>query len=369
MATLTYGFSADLGGGPYDRRRAGEADGRPDTIAEPDALDVLFEVPSAEFPTLQDALDAWSPATQPRAVIQITDSRTYAGCTIAKGGTELVVQAARNRRPLLDGDIIVTGSAERARLVLDGLLIAGRVDLQGTRGELELRHCTLVPGRTLDEHGQPAEPARSSLSAGPSNTSLRVSLDRSVTGPLRLPAEAAGLTVRDSIVDAPGGTVAAIAASDGGDQPGPAATLERVTVFGRVRVRELTLASAVLFTEEVTAERRQGGCVRFSYLPNGSQTPRRYRCQPDLLLERAARSGQPTAPAGLVPAFTAKQYGHPGYAQLAPECAVELRTGAEDGSEMGAFSRLRQPQREASLRVRLDEYLPFGLDAELIYVT
>jgi hypothetical protein len=371
-ATLTYGFSADLGGGPYDRRRRkaeGEADGRPDTIAEPDALDVLFEVPSAEFPTIQDAVDAWSPAMHPRAVIQLTDSRTHPGCTITKGGAELVVQAARNRRPLLTGDVVVTGAAERARLVLDGLLVAGRVDLQGTRGELELRHCTLVPGRTLGEDGQPAEPARSSLSVDPANTSLRVTVDHSITGPLRLPAGTAALVVRDSIVDAPGAAGAAIAAPDGGDQPGPAATLERVTVFGRVRVRELTLASAVLFTAPVLAERRQGGCVRFSFLPDGSQTPRRYRCQPDLLLERAAQGGQPAAPAGLTPAFTARQYGHPGYAQLAPECAAELRTGAEDGSEMGAFSRLRQPQREANLRVRLDEYLPFGLDAELIYVT
>jgi hypothetical protein len=36
---------------------------------------------------------------------------------------------------------------------------------------------------------------------------------------------------------------------------------------------------------------------------------------------------------------------------------------------MGAFSDLRQPQRETNLRVRLDEYLPFGLRPALIYVT
>ena len=36
---------------------------------------------------------------------------------------------------------------------------------------------------------------------------------------------------------------------------------------------------------------------------------------------------------------------------------------------MGAFSHLRQPQREANLRVRLEEYLPFGLEPGLIYVT
>jgi hypothetical protein len=36
---------------------------------------------------------------------------------------------------------------------------------------------------------------------------------------------------------------------------------------------------------------------------------------------------------------------------------------------MGAFSSLKQPQREANLRIRLEEYLPFGLEAGLIYVT
>ena len=36
---------------------------------------------------------------------------------------------------------------------------------------------------------------------------------------------------------------------------------------------------------------------------------------------------------------------------------------------MGAYCQLKQPQRESNLRIRLDEYLPFGLEAGLIYVT
>ena len=62
-------------------------------------------------------------------------------------------------------------------------------------------------------------------------------------------------------------------------------------------------------------------------------------------------------------------YGRPEYCQLSPSCPLEIRTGAEDGSEMGAYCHLKQPQRESNLRIRLDEYLPFGLDAGLIYVT
>jgi hypothetical protein len=36
---------------------------------------------------------------------------------------------------------------------------------------------------------------------------------------------------------------------------------------------------------------------------------------------------------------------------------------------MGAFCVLKEPQREANLRIRHDEYLPVGLEAGLIYVT
>jgi hypothetical protein len=71
----------------------------------------------------------------------------------------------------------------------------------------------------------------------------------------------------------------------------------------------------------------------------------------------------------LVPAYTSTSYGQPGYAQLHVSCPREIATGASDESEMGVFCHLKQPQREANLRLRLEEYLPFGLEAGLIYVT
>jgi hypothetical protein len=105
-------------------------------------------------------------------------------------------------------------------------------------------------------------------------------------------------------------------------------------------------------------------------VPGGSTTPRRFRCQPDLALTGVTSPAAIAATrARLVPAFTSTEYGDPGYGQLAIGCARELRTGAEDGSEMGAFSSLKQPQREANLRIALDEYLRSGLDAGIFYVT
>ena len=45
------------------------------------------------------------------------------------------------------------------------------------------------------------------------------------------------------------------------------------------------------------------------------------------------------------------------------------RHGADDEGEMGVMHALFQPQRETNLRIRLEEYLRFGLRAGLIYET
>jgi hypothetical protein len=36
---------------------------------------------------------------------------------------------------------------------------------------------------------------------------------------------------------------------------------------------------------------------------------------------------------------------------------------------MGTFCHLKQPQRESNLKIRLKEYLPFGLEPAVVYVT
>ena len=69
------------------------------------------------------------------------------------------------------------------------------------------------------------------------------------------------------------------------------------------------------------------------------------------------------------PQFTSLNYGDPGYCQLSQRCAIEIRQGAEDEAEMGVFHNLYQPQRETNLRVRLDEYLRFGLEAGIFYAS
>ena len=71
----------------------------------------------------------------------------------------------------------------------------------------------------------------------------------------------------------------------------------------------------------------------------------------------------------LVPAFTSLRYADPGYCQLRISAPEQIRVGADDQAEMGAFHDLFQPQRESNIRARLREYLRFGLEAGVFYQT
>jgi len=620
--SYTYGFSGNLGGGPYDRTSVQPVAGDPGpaipaTVAKPDALGAPIRVPSPGINTISDAIAAWNPLVRPQAVIQIEDNRTYEeNLTInlplvaVPPGTPnrlLVIQAAHLQRPILIGNITITGGTGAEEFVLNGLLVAGQLHVQGNLRMVEIVHSTLVPGTGLDEQGEPLHPDLPGVQVDPPADALQLLIDHSITGALRLPEGMTGLVVRDSIIDSPRrtgsadfspvlisgnlspfpaissaapklnvtigdegpytatlatvpGTLAeardalqaairaahptlpftaarvlsannrlivlpgaheqlvievagsdhtaselrldpassrqtsavvsgtlspfptltsaspalrvavgaepvqtatfagvpttvaqardqlqaairaagatpgfigavvtnmdsqlvvisgdgaspitfataaadtttltqlmldterpAIAADAAGDIPGPPATLLRTTIFGEVHVQQLVLASEVIFTALVLSQRRQNGCVRFSFVPEGSITPRRYRCQPDFEIEQRIQDAERAAAASgttlsdldrdairddvrgcLQPSFTDIHYGLPGYGQLSVSCPQQIQTGAADGSEMGAFCFLKQPQRVTSLRVRLEEYLPFGLEPGLIYVS
>ncbi|MGH7516517.1 MAG: hypothetical protein ACREOC_03470 [Gemmatimonadales bacterium] len=382
-----YGFSADLGGGPYQRSKW-----LVDSEVPARRFDVRENGVVPEFPTIDAALNAWVLAGRPDAVIMILDNRTYtlASPLSLADDSFLVIQAADRKRPHIipdGGELQVTGDHPGAELTLSGLLVEGAVHLTGETQRLRLLHTTLVPGRSLREDGTPSSQLPSvtvegtDVAGDPINAAFRLQIAFAITGPLRLPGHADSLVLLDSIVDGLGS--AAVAATGTNDEPGPPGTLERVTIFGRSFFRKLPLASEVIFSEPVDSAQQQSGCVRFSFVPDGSVTPRRYRCQPDLevavRIERAERSGALTPAqrsaivaqvlARMAPSFTSIHYGAPGYAQLRLSCPIEIRTGAEDGSEMGVFCHLKQPQRESNLRIRLEEYLPFGLEPGVIYIT
>lgn len=384
-----FGFPADLGGGAY-RRRAREI--RRD-------LPGLLVIPVDEsgdpgsFDTIAGALAHWVAEGRPNCVVRIGDSRTYAEALSVEpaDGRFLALEAADGERPhlRLDGPLLIEGVHEDAQVTLSGLPVEGRVEIAGSLGRLRLLHTTLVPGVSIAEDDPPAalEPgiwaAATDGDGQAINGELRVEPAFSIAGPIRMPAGAEGLFAFDSIIDGLGAP--AVAGPDAEDEPGPPVRLERCTLRGATRVREVMLGSECLFDGLVEAQRVRTGCLRFSYVPPGSRAPRRYRCQPTLAIraeierrERAAGGPIPDAEKALVrdrigrrvrPEYTSEDYGRPAYLQLSLKAAPEIATGAEDGAEMGAYCHLKQPQREANLRLRLEEYLPFGLEAGLIYAT
>jgi len=255
------------------------------------------------------------------------------------------VRAANDHRPtlMLGGDLVINGAAG-AEVTLNGLLInGGAIRVKGALRALRLRHCTLVPS---------AEP---SLIVNLPN--VKIEIDHCIVGAVRV-HERSDVSITDSIVDATNAAAVAFAAANGTDAGG---TLQMAdsTIVGAVRTLELRLASNSIFLSDVISEKKQEGCARFCYLPMTSVVPRRYRCQPES--DSDARRVRPQ--------FTSLRYGDPGYGQLSLRTAKEIRTGADDEAEMGAFHELHQPQRETNLRVRLAEYLRFGLEAGIFYVT
>jgi hypothetical protein len=427
-----YGFSSDVGGGPYDRRRsvaewlkprAGSTGGDPSVGQELWQIGVTKDPqtladapdPGQLVQTLQDAVAAWAAhvADNPDAfgLIAMMDSRTYeadltgAHAIEIPAGSRLAIVAAEwpttettsvgtttptgppervagrltpdEVRPHLLGDVSVQGTAGTddqgpGELILDGLLIEGQLTvLEGDLGALTVNHCTLVPA-------QGGLVVNSAAEAGMKNDRLTISMERTISGPITLPETVPELQLKDCVVDAP--SVGTDAPSVGIAAPGADVRVLTSTIFGNTESRSLEASDSV-FEEQIDVHRRQSGCIRFSYVPRDSRTPRRYRCQPDLALAEYAQELDKTTVddlteaeeafvrARLTPRFTSTHYGDPAYAQLSLACAVEIRTGAEEGAEMGVFNHLQQPQREANLRAALEEYLRFGLEAGLFYVT
>jgi hypothetical protein len=357
-----YGFSAEMGGGTY---------GRTATFATDLEQEGLIKVPS-ERGTIQEAITALS-ATG--GVIEIEDSAYYIETPVISlpAGSKIEIRGAEEVRPVLvlSANLEIIGGPN-TEVSFNGLLIAGgclHVPWQNGSGDdnelssLQIRHCTLVPGPTEAIGSVPAQPFQPRVVVEAAGTTLDIS--QSIVGGIRA-AEGAIVHITDSIIDAAHEQEVAFAGLDD-RSPGGVMQVKNTTIIGKVNTRIMELASNTIFyaslqspdtwISPVSAERLQEGCVRFSYLPPGHSLPRPYQCQP-----------APGAdPARVRPVFTSLLYGDAGYCQLSGHCATEIKEGADDEAEMGAFHNLYQPQRESNLRVRLNEYLRFGLEAGIFY--
>lgn len=366
-----YGFSADIGGGEYDRPLSQPADYKIYRVGEGETYDHI-----------NDALTQWSTDKPYNAVIEITDGRVYV--EKIKIGLDnnhsLQIRASNKKRPVLrlldyqtsaPDALSVTGE-EGSWFTLDGLLITGRgVQVEGNMAGMMVRHTTIVPGWGLHCDCEPWRPSEPSLVLNEAPKCLRV--ERSILGSIQVNREEVReepgkIQISDSILDATSPDEEALCAPEE-TIANVIVQITRSTVIGRMCLHELELGENTIFYGMATVARRQFGCVRFCYVTPGSRTPRRFSCQPDLAEAAVEAQFRAQEDERVRPRFNSLRYGQPAYCQLADECAVEIKRGADDESEIGVFHDLFQPQREANLRARLEEYTSAGMNLGIFFAS
>lgn len=351
QVTYHYGFSADLGGGEYGRERIDDPQGT-----------VIAGVPG-KYPTITAALKALKGG----GIVEISGSGRYEEnlSVEVNAGENITLRADLKSRPtlVLSADIQIDGG-EDSGFRLEGILVSGgclRVGKTAHLARLHICHATIVPGLGLEPDGAPQMPGAPGLVVERDNVS--VTIDHAIVGSLYINS---GSTVvaSNSIIDAASPDVTAYAGADGSEHGGQL-SLVNCTAIGRIRARAFgTVANSILLAEPADGDplpavhvtRRQIGCVRFSWLPADSVVPRRYRCLPGESEERL-----------VIPQFSSLRYGNAAYCQLARSTPEGIRRGGDDEGEMGVYHDLFPAQREANLRIRLQEFLRAGLRAGIFY--
>ncbi|BDC51025.1 hypothetical protein F183_A33410 [Bryobacterales bacterium F-183] len=356
------GFPAEIGSGQYERQDSmqGEPTAFVGDLADPQVAALHQANPQIPLFASLDAALAASQSSWPEGetrIIEIVDSKTYvediAKVLTPKNGT-LMIRASNHHRPaiLLASPWEIEGGPGSA-ITLDGLLVANHpVIVSGATNSLSIAHCTLVP-------------RAAGLSLHLTSSSLEATIATSILGTLIADPDAT-VSISDSILDATSESAMAVEGPTGAF--GAALTIIRCTIIGSVRTTELTLGEDSIFLGTVTVERKQKGCVRYSWLNPGGRVPRRFHCVPEIPASATPAEAR-RIERGLKPRFTSLLYGRPGYAQLDWRGPVAIYRGASTESEMGAYSSLRQPQKEDALQARLAEFLPVQLEAGIFWAT
>jgi hypothetical protein len=345
-----YGFSANIGAGGYERA---------ETLTDPGTG--VIQTGGAIQTSNSANPNFLPPGGANGAVIEIVDSATYTPVDDRNQITQLELRAADGQRPYLRLTHpwrLNTSANVGSALTLNGIWLgadgANPLRFIGDYKTVRLQCVTLDPGGT-DADGNAIPPVPLSIDG---NVETLI-IQSSIVGQIRVgPAgDLVNLEISDSIVDGRNSSGPAIA------MPSGRLTLRRATVFGEVAVEWLD-ASEALLTGYTNVTNTQDGCFRFS-----------------AVLERR-NPFNPASPHSRVPhpyeshfirdfdgTFTSRVFGDPGYAQLAAGAPAALLRGAENRSELGAFSGLMNPIKLDSLQAKVDEFAPFGLLPVYIFET
>src|SRR5581483_7411427 len=191
--SYNYAFSADMGGGEYER-----------TLSQPSTYTLYVVGENEPYARINDALAQWKNDQPTNAVIEITDSGAYVEpINIVLGpGQSLQLRAASGKRPVIrllnwqtsaPDNLTIEGTAntddpnsEPANwFTLDGIVVTGRgVQVQGVVGGVTIRHSTLVPGWGMDCNCEPQRPTDPSLELDGAPNCLRI--EHSILGAIQV---------------------------------------------------------------------------------------------------------------------------------------------------------------------------------------
>ena len=151
--------------------------------------------------------------------------------------------------------------------------------------------------------------------------------------------------------------------------PGGALTMNGCTVIGKVYASLLSLVSDCIFWMSCRRRTWQRS-LRCGKRPCGQPASSKAVCASAIYPQRQSfrgssmrAAGPERSPAALL--LLALRRGC--LRQACPMHRYSIRRGADDGGEMGAFHFVQAPSRETDLRVRMQEYLPVGLEFGVFY--
>ncbi len=350
-----YGSPGLIGAGEYQK----------DNLTVTDADTKLLKVPE-DLPTIQAAINKLK---NTGGIIELTQNDYYIETPSIqiKEGKTIEIRAEDGVRPIvvLSENLNIYGGVHSS-FILNGLFVIGGcicVPLNTTThtanylNSLIISNCTLMPGASPAIESVPAQPSSPKIIVETSATV--VTLSNTISGSLQIDKNA-NCNLANCIVDAGAENNQAY---KGMKDFGGALTVKNSTIIGTVEAVAIPLASNSLFLASdntnppMIVKKSQEGCIRFSYVPPGSVLPKKHKCQPsnENDVDRTK------------PIFNSLQFGRPDYGQLNPYCPKEILEGADNGSEMGAFNNLYQQQKISSLKNKLNEYLPFGLEAGIFF--
>ena len=387
----TYGFSSDVGSGPYLQAVPDDRDEPARSAAL--RIDILRSSVDADVSetrktasSLEKALEYWENLCEgcrdsgktPQAIIRFLDSGTYhlpgPLRTVLPSGSYLSIEAAAGERPTIIAETgrlgMVPGISVQElvvfdrRLRLQGLLIKGPVaipNLTGGKLDFQIRSCTLLDDLDLQISETVLFDFKISASMIESICVKITGLSPDLAYGFAPAANRQGsLGIEDSIARLDVTTlVNALTPYDF------LASINRSTIFGAAHLSSISQISDAIVMGGIQVENKgkdQNGnpaaqpvVLRYSHAAETNL--------PETAFEYCVIGRQ------IQPLFTSTHPTHAGYAQLRSACPKQIGNGASNGAEMGAFNSLQVDRREANLMRMLPDYLPLGQNLGIFNVT